>query len=231
MSPLIREAGENAFQSSRDPRLGIIAAKLKCHAVDYESALFAPALDIGIAIPEWNPRQIVEDVAGVAAGYHVELSYEGHPEPDKADEESFELEGTTADEPIESHWNFEVLLKNYGNGHKPDPATGHMVWPRSITDATTGEKGRNPMVGIESWAAPGLIWNHNFVASKLPETLVRQLGTIAETVPGDPPALSGNRSWICVRARGRNRGNIWQCQMSWQLSGPYGYVPEMYRVV
>ena len=228
MTPLIREAGEGAFQSSRDPRLGIIAARLKCHAADYESALFSPALDIGIGIPEWNPRQITEDVAGSAAGYHVELSYEGHPEAEAAEGESFELEGTTADDPIETHWNFEVLLKNYQGS--VDAGTGHAKWPRKLTDAS-GATGRNPMTGVESWAAPGLIWNHNFVEAKLPERLVRQLGTISETVPGNPPALSGNRSWACMRVRGRNRGNVWQCQMSWQLSGPHGFVPEMWRVV
>jgi hypothetical protein len=228
MGVLTIQSGPGTFTLSRDVRLGIIAAKLKCHAEDLQTALFAPAPDIGIQIPEWNPRTLDRMEAGDVAGFDVTLSYEGHPEPDKAEGESFEIEGATADDPIESHWNYEVLLKNYKGTE--DASSGRAKWPRTLTDAN-GQKGRNRMHGVESWPSPGLIWNHNFTKAKLPESLVQELGTVSTSIPGNPPPLSGGRNWLCIRVRGKNRGNIWQLQRSWQLSGPYGWVPEMFRFI
>ena len=227
MGVLTRQAGPNSFMISRDPRLGVVAATLKCYAPDIQTALSAPPLDIGISIPEWNPRVIVENAAGSETGFDVTLSYEGHPDENAASEESFELEGAASDDPIETHWNYEVLLKNYKG--KPD-ANGRAKWPRMLTD-DSGKTSRNRMHGVESWPAPGLIWNHNFVSKTLPASLVKMLGTISETVPGNPPELSGGRNWLCIRVRAKQRGNVWQIQMSYQLSGPYGAVPEMFEFV
>ena len=44
-----------------------------------------------------------------------------------------------------------------------------------------------------------------------------------------PPGTTGGRNWLCVRVRGRQRGNIWQMSTSYAMSGPYGWVQEMYR--
>ena len=224
MIALTPQAGPESLTASRDPRLGIIAVKLKCWAPDFATALLSPALDIGISIPEWNPRQITRREAGEAGGYDVVLSYEGQADPDK-EGESFEVEGSTSDDAIESHWNYEVLLKNYKGTE--DPSTGRAKWPKELTD-DAGAKGRNKMHGVESWRAPGLIWNHNWTARTLPSSIVDQLGTIALTLRGNPPGLSGGRNWLCVRVRAKFRGNVWQIQTSWELSGPYGWVEEMY---
>jgi len=217
-------AGSDSLTATRDPRLGIVAAKAKCYAPDLGTALFAPPLDIGIAIPEWNPRAVNRIEAGDVAGYIVILSFEGHPEPDTADGESFELEGTTSDDPIESHWNYEALLKNYKGS---EDSNGRAHWKRTLIDSG-GVSGRNRMHGVDAWAAPGLIWNHNWVSKTLPGDIVSELGAITSP-PGNPPSLSGNRNWLCIRCRARNRGNVWQVQQSFQLSGPGGFVPEMYK--
>ena len=225
------QGGAGAFEISRDPRLGIVAAKLKVHAPDLLTALLAPAPDIGIAIPEWNPRTISQREAGSAAGYDVGISYEGHPFPDEADGEYFEMEGTTADEPIETHWNLDVLLANYP--HRIDAATQKITWNPQMTDGS-GQKGRSKMAGVESYPAPGLIWTRNWCAPSLPSSIIDDLGVIFNSLPGNPrklnnpPGLTGGRVWLCIRVRARQRGNLWQLAQSWQLSGPHGYVPEMY---
>jgi hypothetical protein len=221
---LIIQSGADRLRGSRDPKLGIIAAQLKCWAPDVPTALFTPAPDIGLGIPEWNPRQWNSRPGGEQEGYDVVISYEGHSDPDNATGESYEIEGSTTDDPIETHWNFEVLLKNYKG---KEDANGRAKWPKTLTDAE-GKKGRNKMHGVESWAAPGLIWNHNWTSRILPASLIDILGVISQP-PGNPPALSGDRDWLCIRIRGAQRGNIWQLQDSWQLSGPGGSVPEMYQ--
>ena len=124
-------------------------------------------------------------------------------------------------------------MSRNGNGKKPDPQTGKMVWPKSLKDSDGGE-GRNPLAGVESWRVPGLIWTRNFVAPAVPAAMIQQLGTIFSTLPGNPtrlqnpPGLDGSRDWLAIRARGRQRGNIWQLASSYELSGPHGWVPEMY---
>lgn len=226
MSDFEIQGGPDALQSARDPKLGVVTAALKCWARDLSTALFSPAPDIGISIPEWNPRQIVQRDAGIQAGYDVTISFEGHPDGDNANGEFFEIEGSTAEEAIENHPNLDVLKKVYGPTSKQN---NRIVFPETVSDKTTGGKGRNPMFGVDSWYYPSLIWSRNWVSKILPSEIVSELGTITNTPPGNPPQLSGNRNWLCIRATATFRGNIWQMKQSWQLSKPHGFVPEMYQ--
>jgi hypothetical protein len=233
MNALQLIATDPSITGSVDKRLGIVALKLACWAPTLAEALLAPVPTIEIGgLVEWQPRTFARNKAGDVGGYDVMVTLEGHPSPDDASEEYFEIEGSTHDDPIESHWNFDVLLEVYGGGKKPDPQTGKMVWPRTLS--VDGQTGRNRMFGTESWANPQLIWTRNFVSPVLPASIVQNLGTIFKTPPGNPtklqnpPGIDGNREWLCVRVRGRQRGNIWQLADSFQLSNPDGIVPEMY---
>lgn len=224
MSELTIQGGPNSFVLSRDPKLGVIGAKVLFHAPDLATALL-PAPNIGVNIPEWNPRAVTRRASGTREGYDVLISYEGHPEPEKAKEESFEVDGSTSENPIETHWNLEVLLKNYKG--KFD-ANQRAKWPLNLTDES-GMKRKNRMHGVESWPEPGLVWNHNFVSQTLPENLIKTLGVITRNPPGNPPQLDEDRDWMVARIRATQRGNIWQIQVSYALSGPGGSVPEMYH--
>ncbi|MEI9894741.1 MAG: hypothetical protein WDN28_12845 [Chthoniobacter sp.] len=82
---------------------------------------------------------------------------------------------------------------------------------------------------MEDFLLPGLIWNHNWLSKLLPYSVVSDIGVLTGSVPGNPPELTGNRSWFCIRIRASQRGNIWQIQQSWQLTGPHGVAPELYQ--
>ena len=225
---------------SRDMKLGIIAVKVSCWAPDLESACLAPAPDISISgLVEWQPRTFNRIDAGEQAGYDVEVTLEGHVKPDTADEEYYELEGSTSDDPIESHWNLDVLLALYAGTFNKQ--SQRVQWAKNLTGQDgniapgNSTAARNPMFGAETWLVPGLIWSHNWVTARLPDKIINELGTITGKLPGkpktlhNPPGVNGSRNWLCVRVRGRERGNIWQMSTSYQLSGPYGWVEEMYR--
>ena len=244
MNPLELISTDPSVNGSMDVRLGICALKLACWAPDLTSAMLAPPPAVEVpGLVEWQPRSFSRNRAGDQAGYDVLVTLEGHVDPEKADEEYYEMDASLADDPIESHWNLDVLLAVYGNGKKPDPQTGRMVWPRKLPAgegnlvAGNSRAATNPMAGVESWRNPGLIWTRNWVAPTLPATIVQELGTIHQKLPGNPtklqqpPGLHGSRDWLGIRVRARQRGNIWQLASSYELSGPFGWVPEMYSYV
>lgn len=226
---------------SVDKKLGIIALRLSCWAPDLASAILSPAPDPGIAgLVEWQPRTFSRLEAGDQAGYDVECTLEGHAAPDTADDSFYELEGSTSDDPIETHWNLDVLLNVYSG--KFDKSKDRAIFKKDLADPNAGNAvagnssaSRNPMFGVQSWSNPGMIWTRNWVAPFLPDNIVQELGTVSESLPGhprklnNPPGTAGGRNWLCVRVRGRQRGNIWQLGTSYALSGPFGWVPEMYR--
>src|SRR5205809_377895 len=123
MSPLqlIFAKPEDSVSGSVDRRLGIAAIKVACWAPTLAEAILAPVPDIGVTgLLEWQPRTFSRNKSGDQGGYEVMVTLEGHADPDNAAEEFFEFDSSTADEPIEIHWNFDVLLGVYGNGKQPD---------------------------------------------------------------------------------------------------------------
>jgi hypothetical protein len=228
---LISSNPAQSITGSMDKRLGIVAIKLACWAPTLTEALLAPPPAIELSnLIEWQPRTFARNKAGDVGGYEVEVTLEGHSDPDNANEEYFEIEGSSAEYPIEQHWNFDVLLEVYGGGKKPDPQSGKMVWPRTLT--VDGQTGRNRMFGVESWDNPQLIWTRNFVRPFLPAISSR----ISARSSARRPAIRAScrirrhrwQSRMALRAhRGRQRGNIWQLADSFQLSNPDGIVPEI----
>lgn len=226
--PLTLQAGESSLDGSVDPRLGIVALRLKCWAPDLLTAVAGAVPAVALGLVENQPRTFSRDTSGEQGGYHVMVTLEGlaitGPEAEAAEE--YTLDGTTSEDPIESHPNYPALVEIYQGD--PDEQTGRARWPRLLGDAESGEQRRNPMHGVESYLVPGLVWTRRRVSRVLPGSLVAGLGTI-ETPPGRPPELQGNRNWLKVRARATWRGNVWQIEESWLLSGPEGWVPEMYQ--
>jgi hypothetical protein len=243
------QGGADSLTGSRDPKLGIVAIKLKLWAETLADAINGPLPDIGISgLVEYQPRTWTRNIAGDVGGYDVNATIEGHQTPDDANGVEYSLEGTTSDDPIESHPDYQDLLTIYGG---TEGADGKAKWDKILPDGSDAQSfeyvvpgfesfthsslevagttsRRNPMHGVESYLVPGLTWTRKSVTRILHEGLIRSLGTI-DTPPGHPPELSGNRNWLKIRIRGTFRGNIWQIEESWLLSGPDGWVPEMYR--
>ncbi|MEQ1862647.1 MAG: hypothetical protein ABMA13_22230 [Chthoniobacteraceae bacterium] len=243
MSVLTLQGGPQCISGSLDPRLGLVAIRVKCHAANVADALFGTLPDIGIAgLVENQARTFDARAGGTAEGYDVLVTLEGHSTPDNAEGEDYSLDGATSEDPIETH-PFFLGLKEKFNG-TIDPSSGKVKFDDTLAeggeaglsgatgnglDATGGDIGaRNPMHGVESYLVPGLTWTRKSVSRQLPLSIVRALGTI-DSPPGQPPTLEGTRrNWLKARVRAQWRGNIWQIEESWLLSGPDGWLPDIY---
>lgn len=226
---LTLQAGAGAIEGSVDLKLGIIALRVKALALDLVTAITgAPPDGIGISIPESLPRNFTLRADGQA--YDVILNFEGHLDPAAADGEEFSLDGTTSEEELETHPDLLSLVEWYGG--EIDAASGKVKFPEHLPapEGPDGASGpvKNPLFGVEKYLVPGEVWNRKYVSEQLPANLVRGLGTI-DTPPGNPPEIEGRRNWLKIRARAALRGNIWQIEESWLLSGPDGWNEDVYR--
>jgi len=162
--------------------------------------------------------------------FELLLDCEGHDEPDSADGHEYTLEGSTSDDPVETNWNIQEIIEKYAPGQRPD-STGKIRFKATLN--IDGQQIKNPMFGVESYLAPGLVWTHTFVSVKLRSAWVRALGTVDNPDSGgggqSPPELQGNRFWFNIRMTANWRGNIWKLSRSWMMTGRGGYVPELYK--
>lgn len=228
MSRLTLCAGANSFDGSRDPRTGIIAVRLLCHAEDFLTAVSGALPEEAPAgLIENQPRTFTRDESGDQGGFRVEVTLEGVTDPEKEQPEliEFTLESAHEELPIEMHPKIETVKAVY-EGRPSENDENRLSFPPTITD-DSGQQRKNPMAGVDSWFNPGLVWTIRYTSKKFPADLTRRLGKISQP-PGDPPELSGNRNWLHARARATWRGNVWEITESWQISYPGGWVPEMY---
>ena len=93
MGVLTLWAGSGSLTGSLDPKLGIVAIKIKCDAPDITTAVTGAIPDIGVAgLVEWQPRTFERRAGGENDGYDVFITVEGHLKPDEANEEDYSLE-------------------------------------------------------------------------------------------------------------------------------------------
>lgn len=220
MGALEFQGGAGAIEGSIDQKIGVVAIKMRAWAPDLDTAINGSTLTLGVNIPEVLPRNFALRQDG--QGYDVTMSFEGHQTPTSAEGEDYSLEGTTSEDPIESHPDYQSLLEVYSG--EEDESTGKAKWPKTLGD----DGGRNAMHGVESYLVPGCTWTRKSVSATFPVALLRALGKI-DSPPGSPPRLTGNRNWLKIRVRATLRGNCWQIEESWMLSAEDGWIAEVYR--
>lgn len=223
----------NETDAAVDEKLGLIAVRIpfRVRPASGESKLATLKRAIAIRPSEIDDlglplirRSLKEDRDG---SYLVTFQFDGVDDPGKADgREDYSLEGTTSEDPIESHPEIQTLIDKYSGEVDDD---GKVKFPISIE--ANGKPIPNPLYGIKSYMVPGLVWTRSFLATSFPDDLARQLGAIGTPPSGNgqsPPRLSGKRDWIMVRLRADWRGNIWRGAESWMVSGENGATPDVY---
>ena len=153
------------------------------------------------------------------------LTYEG-VKPGATVEETFELDGGTSEDPIESHPDWEALKKKYKaimDGEKFDG------WPAMVN--TEYGKVKNPMLGVSAFLNTSAVWRRGFGDMNFPADLLRELGCVDRPRGKiQPPSLPEGRNWLKRSIKATWRGNIWTINEEWLASGRGGWNRDIYKV-
>lgn len=152
------------------------------------------------------------------------LNFEGLPDSSKETEieEVYELDGSTSEDPIETHPDFELIAKKYR-------------WDREEREFSQkvnvdGKLVRNPLAGASAYLNVGAVWRRTFGARDFPEGLLRALGCIDEPQgKRKPPRMPDGRNWLKRSVKATWRGNVWTISEEWLGSGRGGWNRDLYR--
>jgi len=168
---------------------------------------------------------------------------------DDARDATFELDVTMSEDPIQTHPNFPALKKKYGwNAEKrqflevmpkADKPGGAFDSPLTIGGGLTGTLGnskkkstRSPLYGVTSYLAIGAVFTKTYARRAVPGNVLQGIGAIVGSPPGisafEIPFPTGKRNWLKIAPRMRRRGNTIQISESWMLSGPNGWIRDIY---
>lgn len=171
----------------------------------------------------------------------VTYDYEGtdpsEPDNDGRDESNLvvEFSGQMNEEDIRTHPNFEAIAKKY----QWDP--NKEEFPRYLTGTSASglkasrSSGRrlNPAYGGSAFLSPGGCLTVQFAARSVPGYVAKDIGTVIQNPPGLSKlnlSLNTKRDWLKLVPDISDRGNIFQITMTYLLSGPKGFLKDVYSL-
>lgn len=166
-------------------------------------------------------------------------TYEGAQDDFVPDDDlvTFELDLTMTEEPIETHPNFETLKTTYG--WNPQKRQFAETAPNA-NSGSTGLSGGNsnkkpkksPLYGVDSYLVIGGTFRKNYITRVIPSTIFKGIGVAVSAPPGlskfPLPKAAKNRNWLRLAPRVQRRGNVVQISEQWMMSGPRGWVKDVY---
>ena len=128
----------------------------------------------------------------------------------------YELNGTSQEDPIETHPDFDEKMKEFAEF---DNDYGTFVG--------FDKDAPNKLVGVQSYLVPGAIWRVTHYQATPPSESVGQLGRIA-TPDGPAPRGEDGANWLFTSYQTRQRGQTWEIVKEWRLSGRGGWNTVIY---
>ena len=190
--------------------------------------------DLGIALP-YRSRSFSQEDDG---GYKVTLHFEGVTNDftfDDSEKVTFELDTSMAEDPIQTHPFFDTLKTRYGWDAVKEQFAETL--PEASGDQTelsgSGKKQKkNPLFGVENWLVVGAVFRKTYAARNIPSGLLRGIGTIVETPPGIEqfriPSAAKKRNWLKLAPKIKRKGNAVEITEEYMLSGPNGWLRDVY---
>lgn len=194
---------------------------------------FTPAeLPLGLPITD---RDAEEFEVGT---WRLTLTHEGQSGDGEVSFESsgaieVELDTSMAQDPLKSHPNWDVIAARYGwNSPKEEFAETLPSTAGSQTGLSGSKKARrNPLHGVDSYLAVGALFRLTFTTRNAPANILDDLGTVVALPPGwgllRIPAPRG-RNWLKLPPRVRVVGNTTVYSPEYMMSGPNGWIRDIY---
>lgn len=138
---------------------------------------------------------------------------------------TYELQGSTSQEPITSHRKYEQLYEKYAVTERG----GEPVWMEKDPDGTSGTTGLSkdgtvvsnisPLYGVRDYLAAAAVYRYTKyyqTRGDIPQDLVSKVGKIDTPTDLANPGVSGR--WLRVGANIRQTGDAFQVTISWMAS-------------
>lgn len=158
-------------------------------------------------------------------------------EGDAGESETYELDQSIAEEPIESFPEIAQLRKDYGGQLTAD---GRVIFPETLTvqrnrnvsglGGGNSKAAKNPMFGVTTWFSFKAIFRHTYLRKNIPASIMSKIGTIEKRLPKGFPTPSG-RDWLVMSPRVILRGNTYEIAEEKMLSAPGGWNPGIYKLI
>lgn len=138
----------------------------------------------------------------------------------------YELETTTAAEPIETHPRYTTVTDE--ERRKIEEAMKTRKAPTGLTARAT-ELYQKKLKGIVSYLSPGVTWKQTITkaVSQLSGEQLNKVGDI-DTPAGPVPQIAAGRNWLRGGTTQSIRGSAIQITHTWRLSGRRGWDPQLY---
>lgn len=167
------------------------------------------------------------------------LVYEGQDGPGDADlsdanKLEVELDGSMSQDPIKSHPNFDVLKTKYGWSTEKEEFSETMPTTTGGTTTATSKDNKakpNPLHGVDSYLCVGAIFRVTLTSNYVPGSVLSAIGTVIARPPGWEylgVALPSGRNWLVLAPKVRRVGNTSTSTLEFMLSGPNGWVKDVY---
>ncbi len=189
--------------------------------------------NLGIGLP-YRSRSFTQEDDG---GYKVTLHYEGVTNEFNEDENqiTFELDTSMAEDAIQTHPFFDTLKTRYAWDAAKEQF-GETLPEQSGQQTALSGSGKkvkkNPLFGLDSWLVVGAVFRRTYVARNIPSGILRGIGTIVDKPPGIEqfklPGAAKKRNWLKLAPKIKRRGNAVEITEEYMLSGPNGWLRDVY---
>lgn len=150
------------------------------------------------------------------------------------DEAEYTLTLSTSEEPIATHpryddlSNFDVneAVELARNPPKSQDGKKTLEVDQTGWAALKTELYGDTQKGLESYREPRVTWTKRWVSDSRPQDLNR-IGEI-DTPEGNPPPVAAGRNWLNTGLTIRERGEVFENELTWELSGRGGWDSRYY---
>ena len=177
-----------------------------------------------------------EGLVKITAGYAgASFGFDGSEEP----EEEYNLDISTSEEPISTHFRYT----NPAGGLSAQDIREALELARNPPRSEDGKKVKQPDTstwnplkkelyedtkkGIEAYREPRVTWSKRWISKEKP-TGLNDIGKSVAAPEGDPPQAAANRDWLNIGIRSRERGKVYENEITWELSGRGKWLSRYY---